>query len=61
MNITAFWDIALCCLVEVDGRFRVDILPLSSLCPDETLVYSVRLHGTISQKAVIVMFSMFLQ
>jgi hypothetical protein len=48
MKLTAFWDIKLCRLVEVDGRFRGDYCHHHQ--GDEWLM--IWLHGAISQKAV---------
>jgi hypothetical protein len=63
--MTAFWDMAPCCLVEVDLRFKVRIpsiiramaLVVEAVRVSETSVYFTRLHDAISQNAVIFMFA----
>jgi hypothetical protein len=51
MKPIAFWDITPCSFVEVDQRFRIR-RPDDGGSTSETSVYSTRLHGAISQKAV---------
>jgi hypothetical protein len=58
MNMTAFWDMAPCSLVEVARRFRGAFIALmiETVRTFETLKHrsiSARLHGAMSQKAVI--------
>jgi hypothetical protein len=51
MKPIAFWDITPCSFFEVDRRFRIR-RPDDGGSTSETSVYSTRLHGAISQKAV---------
>jgi hypothetical protein len=38
MNMTTFWDIAPCSLVEVDRRFRGAITLMEAVCTSETSI-----------------------
>jgi hypothetical protein len=55
MNMTSFWDIALCSLIEADQRFR------GAYClhhqGDSFPWWWRQIHGAISQKAVIFMLA----
>jgi hypothetical protein len=58
MKLRALWDTAPCSLIEVDRRFRYAycLQPLgvsSQYVPLKRRSTSMRLHGAISQKAVI--------
>jgi hypothetical protein len=53
LKMTAFSDIALCSLVEVDRRFRGGYFIMSDNVPLKRRSASTRLHGAVSQKAVI--------
>jgi hypothetical protein len=73
MKMTAFWDIAPCSLVEVDRRSRdayclhhegdissIIALTMETVSTYKSLLTSTRLHGALSQKAVIFKTANFL-
>jgi hypothetical protein len=55
MKMTAFWDTALCSLVEVNQQFRGAIITLTmqAVCTSETLVYFCEVTQRYIQKAAI--------
>jgi hypothetical protein len=60
LKIAAFWDIAICSLVEVYRRFRgAYCLCHQSDAPLKRRYTSTRLHSAISQKAVILLENVY--